>query len=227
MKKLSEKGVPLHYLRFDTPLKAAEIPRLRRIINTYIGGENDLFHNHVSREKYHYRYPVVQYKSVEGKAALLGLGEDGCAAIAQLLQNERFLTIFRQGGMNAHLLAEQSTETLDLLDRPAYEYRIEDYIALNDRNLADWRQNPGLVFRAQLLERCLVGHCLKFASAISWQLPPRSLELNLLDYRATNVRSFDTNFLAFRIDFLSNIRLPEWIGLGKAVSHGFGSVLPR
>ncbi|MFN8304376.1 MAG: CRISPR-associated endonuclease Cas6 [Saprospiraceae bacterium] len=227
MKTLSEKEVPLHYLRLDAPLQPAEIPRLRRIINTYVGGENDLFHNHISREQYHYRYPVVQYKSVEGKAALLGISDSGCSAIGHLLQHERFLAIFRQEGMNAHLLAEQTTETLDLLERPMYEYRIEDYIALNDRNLADWRYHRGMVFRAQLLERCLVGHCLKFASAIAWQLPPRSLEISLLDYRATNVRSFDINFLAFRIDFLSNMRLPEWIGLGKAVSHGFGSVLPR
>jgi len=221
---LSSHPLRLATTQLNYNLKADEIPALRRFINLFIGAENDLFHNHQSYEKLHYRYPLVQYKSAGGKATLLGLTEKGTEALHALLQHPQFRSQCIEWIGEQFALTEETTDTLLLHTVTANTYHLSNYIALNANNLQDWIEHPSLPARAALLERCIVGHILKFASAIKWLLPPKSLQVELLDFKFHNTRAFENNFLAFEVIFRTNITLPEGIGLGKAVSHGFGIV---
>jgi len=218
-----------HPLRFaitqlDYALRSGEIPALRKFVNLFIGADNDLFHNHQSTRKLHYRYPLVQYKSMDGKAALMGLAEPGVTALRALLENPDFRERCTEWIGEQFAMTEELSDTLLLHHAPLHPYRLHNYIALNGKNLADWQSNQSLPARSALLERCIVGHILKFCSAIQWLLPPKSLQVELLDYRSHTTRAFDNPFLAFDVLFRTNITLPEHIGLGKAVSHGFGTV---
>jgi hypothetical protein len=158
---------------------------------------------------------------------LLGLGETGEEALARLTQQPDFREACRHFSSDgpSFLLAEQTTDTLLLHTDPIHTCRLHNYIALNEKNLADWQEHQSLPARAALLERCLTAHILKFCSAIRWQLPPKSLQVELLDFRSHTTRAFDNPFLAFDVLFRTNITLPQGIGLGKAVSHGFGVVM--
>ncbi len=210
-------------LPLPMPLHEREIPTLRRLINRFVGGDNDLFHNHRTQQGgYHYRYPLVQYKTIEGQATVWGMGETGVAALHQLTTNASFRAQWLASSGAEPVTAVEHLETLLLHTHPRWQYHLRQYIALNNDNRSAWNEKPGLAARATLLERCLTGHILKFCSAIRWQLPPHSLLVELTDYRARTVKSFDNSFLAFDVAFRTNITLPEGIGLGKAVSHGFG-----
>ena len=216
---------PLRYalLRLDMALKPHEVPQLRRFVNRFVGQEEDLFHNHRSEAAYHYRYPLVQYKSSEGKAALLGLADSGVEALEKLKSHPEFRAHCAEWIGDGSLWMEEYRETLTLhAALPDTIWELRHYIALNEQNLRLWHEKPGLAARAALLERCLTGHLLKFASAIRWQLPPHSLQVELSDYRTRTLKSFDNPFLGFELQFRTNLSLPEGIGLGKAVSHGFG-----
>lgn len=219
---IAEKNLRYAITQLDYKLKAAEIPALRRFVSLFMGQENDLFHNHQSSEKVFYRYPLVQYKSTAGKASLLGLTEAGTEAIKALLQHPEFRAQCIEWIGEQFAVTEEMTDTLLLHPTPKNTYHLSNYIALNEKNLQDWIAYPSLPARAALLERCIVGHILKFCSAIKWLLPPKSLQVELLDFKFHNTRAFDNNFLAFEVLFRTNITLPEGIGLGKAVSHGFG-----
>ncbi|GAB4499692.1 MAG: hypothetical protein OHK0019_37130 [Saprospiraceae bacterium] len=219
-----------HPLRFgisqlDYALRAGEVPAFRRFVNLFVGQDNDLFHNHEAPGKYRYRYPLVQYKSLDRKATLVGLADAGVGALNALLEHPEFRERCIEWIGEQFAVTEQITDTLLLNTAPVHNYRLQNYIALNEKNLADWQNNQSLPARSALLERCIVGHILKFCSAIQWLLPPKSLQVELLDYRSHKTTAFDNPFLAFDVLFRTNITLPEHIGLGKAVSHGFGTVM--
>ncbi|MCX8190567.1 MAG: CRISPR-associated endonuclease Cas6, partial [Candidatus Diapherotrites archaeon] len=48
--------------------------------------------------------------------------------------------------------------------------------------------------------------------------------VNLLNYRTKRVRVHGNTFEAFKGMFEANISLPDYIGLGKSVSKGFGTI---
>lgn len=211
-------------LQLQLPLRPDQIPQWRRFVNLFVGQHNDHFHNHQAPQRYHYRYPLVQYKVADRQATLFGYGAAGTAALRQLAEEPRFQTHCREWlGAGSYALAVHH-EPLHLHSTLTRTYTLRQYIALNEANLRAWQTQPGLAARTALLERCLVGHLLKFASAIRWQLPPRALRVEVLDFSIRPVRGFDNPFLGFHVRFRSNLDLPNRVGLGKAVSHGFGVV---
>jgi len=218
-----------HTLRYtlaqlDYALRLDQVPAFRKFVNVFVGQENELFHNHQSADKLYYRYPLVQYKSQTGKATLLGLTEAGTAALNALMQHPVFRERCIEWIGEQFAWTEESSDTLYLYPQPTRSYHLQNYLALNETNYQKWQENPSLAARATLLERCLTAHILKFASAIRWQLPPHSLQVQLLDYRCRPIRAFETTLLGFAVKFRTNLTLPDGIGLGKAVSHGFGIV---
>lgn len=201
-----------------------KLERLRKTVSA-IGGEQDnLLHNHATRERVIYRYPLVQYKSIFGRLSILGIGEEGGRSLEQLMTKEDFSAIFSHDGM---LSLEKENLTLLLSDRLQFRYRLLNWMPFNDDNLHKFRQTQALVARTALLESCLTGHLLKFCSAIGWLLPPRSLRVELNALHAVPGKTVHGNRFheVFDASFSANIQLPPHIGLGKAVSHGFGVVM--
>ena len=211
---------------FDLGMTGQQIPFFRRMVNEIIGAENDLFHNHDERGRVRYRYPLVQYKTLQRKAVLLGIGAEGIAAVQAFLDHPEFRAIRQSIGADDFLLSSLETDELHLHAQPVNTYRLHHWLALNDANACRWRGERNMVARLRLLEGALASHILKFCSAIHWQLPPHSLEVKLEDCCEHRVRFKDNPFTAFDIGFCTNISLPNLVGLGKAVSHGFGTVIP-
>ena len=96
------------------------------------------------------------------------------------------------------------------------------WIALNEENYAKFKflpQNRHRVF----LEKILAANAL---SALKWLgifLDYRALP-SIITYAPVGVMAHDNIFEAFRAHFSLNIGLPDYIGLGKSVSKGFGSI---
>ncbi len=219
---LAEHTVTMSTVRLEYPLQKRQIGDFRKMINSFVGADNDLFHNHQTPTKYHYRYPLVQYKTLDRKAALVGIGDRGAEAMDILLSDPDFRERCERWIGEQFAVTETSTEVLTLHTTPVHRYRLRQYLALNEKNIDEWKARPGLLARTALLERCLAAHILKFASAIHWQLPARSLQVSVLDFRDYATTLYGTPFLAFDVFFQTNITLPEAVGLGKAASHGYG-----
>ncbi|HAD11925.1 MAG TPA: hypothetical protein DCF33_05750, partial [Saprospirales bacterium] len=211
----TEKTLEITRLRLGLHLPAERIALLRKTVSAIAGETDDLLHNHASREKVIYRYPLIQYKSVEDNALILGVGSQGRQSLENLMTKPDFKAIFLENS-----ILEVETDTYTIKSTPSIPYRLHHYIALNSSNLRQWQEQNSLPARAALLERCITGHILKFCSAVQWLLPPKSLKVELLDFRLDHTHAFNNPFLAFEVPCRSNISLPDHIGLGKAVSHG-------
>jgi hypothetical protein len=204
------------------PLRDGQVGQFRKLVNVFVGNQNDLFHNHKNRQSVIYRYPMVQYKCIEGMAAVLGIGTEGVAAVYALGQHPEFreqCSLWLGDGFAA---TTETTDTLVLQNDLHYRYQLRKYLPFHTDNLTQWNTTASLVKRAQLVEKCVVGHILKWASAVGWLLPPRSLEVAVTEMRPYKTTLRGASFLALELDFRTNIALPEHIGLGKAVSLGFG-----
>lgn len=212
-------------LAFDLPLPRRHIAGFRAAVARAAGYELDLLHNHRDDGSVQYRYPLVQYRSERGKAAIIGIDEGGDAIYNWYNKS------------NNRLLWNDAEHTLRIerIDVRPYEieyhpaprpYRLMQWVALNEKNYRNWQQMPGLLERTTELERLLAAHILSFCRAVNWRLPQR-LEVQITDMpEIRRTRFLGVNMIGFDLEFLSNLAIPYGIGLGKAVSHGFGVCRP-
>ncbi len=214
-------------LSFALPLQRQNIAGFRAAVARAAGLEHDLFHNHEAGEgtALKYRYPLVQYRAEHQLATIIGIDEGG-DAIYQWY-----------AGSNGRLLWNDAEHTLRIerLDVREYAlryhdaphtYRLRQWLALNQANYRAWQQLPHLQARAAALDRILVANILTFCRAVGWRLPER-LEAGVQQIVATRRTGFLGNpMMGFDVDFTCNLLLPDGIGLGKAVSHGYGICQP-
>lgn len=207
----------------EVKLFPRQIPVFRGAVAEWAGWDKALFHNHQPGEKLHYRYPLIQYRCMEGHGCLYAL-EEGVAAVQQALFRSGDHTVeSKEGpmGFNYYSIANEQHE-LKLSDKLT-TYYLNDWLALNSENYRIWKEHPGLGNRVSLLEGALAGHLLAFATGIGWQLPQGSLKVELLDiYNKRKVKVHGNESIAFNVRYRTNLQLPDDIALGKAVSHGFG-----
>lgn len=178
---------------------------------------DDHLHNHAPDGASLYRYPLVQYRVWQGRATLFGVGE-GVQAV------RAFLDTLDQTPYEA---TPARTE-VGLTDAP-HRYAVGQWWPLNTDNLRRWNETPGLANRIRLLEGILVNQLLAICSAIGYQVPDRGLKVEIEELVENKPRRFDTQSSRipvlpklFSMVYLTNLQLPEGIGIGKGVSKGFG-----
>ena len=88
-----QNDIHILVIRFKNEISLLEIPFFRGAILHALHGEaNVLFHNHVDESSFRYSYPLIQYKRIQGKAAIVCLKE-GTEAIGHFFQKELLLLI--------------------------------------------------------------------------------------------------------------------------------------
>lgn len=245
--------IPSLQVHFSLPLTPHEIPAFRGAIAEAAGWDQDLFHNHDNahvvpverymeaaeageavlqkvikgelKDRYHYRYPLIQYRVDKNKASIYAIGA-GVPALQQwLMQKGPTLTM---KGKQSPLLIQGMQEGMHSLQMlPEMKgYRLMDYLPFNDDNYQKWRQRDTLIEGLTIVEKSLTGHILGFAERMGYRLPER-LEVRLMNISRTKpVRTYGSSRMAFNLLFKANIDLPPGMALGRGVSHGFGVVMP-
>ena len=72
-------------IQIDADIHQKEVPLFRGAVLNSLGEKaNLLFHNHLDNDKFRYSYPLIQYKRLGGKAAIVCV-EEGADLIGQFL----------------------------------------------------------------------------------------------------------------------------------------------
>lgn len=220
-----QKLVKVLSITFNHSIYSRQLPQWRGAFVEMAGLEDDFFHNHEGEGKYHYRYPLIQYRMWRGKASVTAFNE-GVAAIQQALSDNTWEVNWE--GKPVPLSIEDMRmheHYLRMLANPK-QYQLFKWLALNQENYERWRQCKNLAERVTLLENILTGQILGFCDAMGWRLPER-LEVNLQYLSFMQKVKFHGNpMLAFNATYDANVLLPSGLALGKAVSHGFGWQMP-
>lgn len=210
---------------FDFKLEPREMIVFRAAIANKVGFDHDLFHNHAtnhsaSEQKLHYRYPLIQYQLDKRRAAILGINE-GAEELSRFLTDFDEQIFFKRSFQKIRIQELQNaTVLLQALPDPK-TYRLQNWIALNSDNLKTWSNTASYAERIIFLEKKLNNHLVAFYNKWDWQRP--EIKATILSMPILKHMVYKRmKCLVFDLVFKANIELPNHIGIGKAVSEGFG-----
>lgn len=211
------------FVQFNDSLATWQVPAFRGAVIKKVGREHALFHQHHPDTGYIYQYPLIQYKSVQQKPTLLCIGE-GVDEIHKFfgLRNWDLTIAGETHKLKIHRL-DMNNITINVWEK-SFCYRIQNWLALNEENYKRYKAIVSLAEKVQLLERLLTGNILSFAKGIEWRVEkPVKVELQELKGEKV-IRYKGVPLVAFDVLFRCNVFLPNYLGLGKSASHGFGII---
>jgi len=206
----------------EIALATRDAHKLRGYFGRLFETHSPLLHNHLEGGGLRYAYPLVQYKVLDQVPTLLGL-EDGAKLLIELFLKIKELQLRGKHFpvMSKHIKSEQVQ--IGVADE-LYLYHFQTlWMALNQQNYQRYRQADELG-QKQMLQRIAIGNILSLLKGLNIFLSEQERIMVKLSLQPKGTRFKDQDMLAFEGSFTTNALLPDHIGLGKAVSRGFGSI---
>lgn len=217
--------LPTIIIQFNNVIEPQAIPFFRGAVIASLEDKNILFHNH-DDDKFRYSYPLIQYKLIHKKAAVMGIGK-GIEEISKILTAGDFNYQIGNEAVEMRIEAVNAfSDEVALSSRADHRYRLHNWLPLNSRNYTQYHNAESMVERVQMLERILVGNILSFLKGVGIRLEEQ-IVLHITDITGQrDITHKNVKLKAFDIAFKTNISLPQYIGIGKNASIGCG-VLTR
>ena len=203
----------------DRPLKE-DASKLRGYIATRFK-EYPILHHHIEEAGYLYTYPRVQYKIIEGTPLILGI-EEGAAVLKKISDDVTELKLGKSSyKVESTQMTQMNAEFGPCRENNHYKF-VTHWLALNPANyerykgIRDWRE------KKEFLNGILVGNLLSMCKSLDYVVTSKlyvhsRLEDEQVEYKGVPL-------IGFTGEFRVNFRIPEFFGLGKGVSQGFGVV---
>ena len=181
-----------------------------------------LFHNH-DEDGFRYAYPLIQYKRIAGKAALVCINQ-GTEEVNQLLESAP--TTFRLKTHEIDFKIENITSTNHLvrIEDAMITYRLKGWIPLNSSNYTKYKELESMVEKIQFLEKMLIGNILSFAKGVNIRFSQdvKCTIMEILGSYQSKVK--DVSMQCYDLLFKTNVSLPEYVGIGKHASINYGVI---
>ncbi len=211
-------------VKFKNILQKNEIEMFRGAILSKIkNNSNILFHNH-TENGFRYAYPLIQYKRIDQKGAILCL-EEGVDVIGKVLSvsNDKIML-----GNRSYMLEINDVKSI-LFDfkvsNDTMEYQIRKWIPLNKDNFNKYSSLPGIVDKYTFLEKILVGNILSCAKGLGIHFDTM-ITCHIIQIEEPVLEIYKgIQFLSFDLKFKTNVSLPDYIGLGKGTSLNHGTTV--
>lgn len=214
------RKIRILYIRFRNELQNNEIEMFRGAVLSKLPNASVLFHNHVN-DNFRYSYPLIQYKRLFGKAAIVCL-EAGTEAVGELFSAGDFS--FRIGDRVVRMEID-SIKAQQVLIQPwdtTFTYHLHRWLPFNEENYKAYQQLEGLDERYGFLEKKLTGNILSLAKGLDIYFDTRIL-CKIIEIESPYwIMYKGVRMMAFNIRFKTNVSLPDNIGIGKGVSLGNG-----
>ncbi|WP_410507515.1 CRISPR-associated endonuclease Cas6 [Methanosarcina hadiensis] len=194
-------------------------------VDTY---QHPLFHNHYPNGKSIYRSKgaAFQFKVINNEVFILALDEG--ADFAQSFQWPQIINMplgKNQLVVELELFSKTKKQSSFQKSESKYYRNVSPYIALNQKNQKEYLSFSEIEKRAAI-EKGLINHIL---TAAKWcgVTVSHKLEINLILMREgipIKIKD-DLSFVPFDVMFECNTEIPDYIGIGKFVSRGYGTVI--
>ena len=206
-------------LHSDAPMRG-DAAKLRGFFATSFN-DYALLHQHVT-DKLIYRYPLIQYKMLDGNPLVLGIN-DGADVLKEIYDKfdeiklgESNYTLMERG---VTVKSEEFGCTEEIL---SYSFAMP-WLALSQENY-DKYVAASEEERRDLLRRILVGNILSASKGLGY-VAKEHIRLDLGRMKDEICMLKGTKVTGFRGEFTTCFAIPDHMGLGKSVSRGFGAVM--
>lgn len=219
----NSKKIQVLTVRCTNEIKQHEIVLFRGAVNAALSHDaNVLFHNH-QNDNFRYSYPLIQYKRIEGKAAIVCVNEGVDEAGKLLTLNNKTVNL----GKREITIEMQNVDTaeVELCIQDNYnKFRIEGWMPFNADNFYIYLHTESLVERIMMLQKILTGNILSMAKGLGITVEDK-IDVVITKMEPPNtVKHKGVTMMVFNMEFMVNTDLPKNIGLGKGVSMGYGTV---
>ncbi len=200
-------------------LERRDIPKIRGYIASKFPQYTEL-HNHMENGRFVYKYPVIQYKVIDRVPCIIAINKAAHILIEILFQiteidiKDKIMDVMEKGYY-------VKTYNFCLLEK-LREYKfITPWMALNQSNFDKYEKGSENQ-KIELLKKIITGNILSMAKSLGYRVEEQINVLTKLT--PAYVKFKNKNMIAFKGSFLANFMLPDYIGLGKSVSRGFGTI---
>lgn len=208
-------------LSFKNDIAPFEIHLLRGALLNLLGKDaNVLFHNHLG-DGFRYAYPLIQYKRIKQKAAIVCINE-GVEVVGNLLA--KGINQINLGDRLVDLEIQQVSPrrtTVQVWDS-IFKYRLNRWLPLNKENYERYKTLETVSEKTEMLEKLLTANLLSFLKGVAIRVD-KEIVCKLLNLKEPYlIQNKGISLMAFDIEFRTNLSLPDYIGIGKNASIGCG-----
>ena len=209
-------------IRFgDIRLQPFDIPKFRGYLaNKY--PDYTLIHNHLSDNKYRYAYPSIQFKIIDGRPVIVGIG-DGIEVLKHVFLDIKELDINGQGyQVGEKSIAFDSVEVGQADKRLDYCF-LSPWMALNSDNYRKYRRLQWYEQR-RFLETILGRNLKSLSKGFNYFIPDFDKLYVQADLKPAARNFKNIKMICFEGTFSTNFVIPDYLGIGKQTARGFGTV---
>ncbi|MDY0131118.1 MAG: CRISPR-associated endonuclease Cas6 [Desulforegulaceae bacterium] len=207
----------------DINLKPNEIHKFRGYVGRLFE-KYDLVHNHNTHDgKNIYRYPLIQFKIINNKPAIIALSEKAVEVFTDIFMNleeikieDTIIPVFEKD------LKVEETGFGYSQEHFLYKFKTP-WIALNQKNYKKYRGSR-MSEKKELLKQILTGNVLSMCKYLGIILNENERINSLVDVEPIDTNLKGNKVLGFKGVFKINFEIPDFVGIGKSVSRGFGMV---
>jgi hypothetical protein len=209
-------------IRFpEIQLSTRDAHKLRGYFGNIFKEHSSLLHNHLESGESAYRYPLIQYKVLKNIPTLIGLNE-GAELLINLFLKIKTLQIEDR----TYEIQQKNIESKNIeigLSSELHSYRFQTlWMALNQENHQKYLNNSPAE-RQKQLNVLLQNNILSYYKAMNYWVDGQVMGM-LQNVSEKETKFKDKAMIAFQADFVTNAILPSFIGIGKSVARGFGSI---
>jgi hypothetical protein len=174
-----------------------------------------------STDRLIYRYPAIQCKQVKSEMMVIGI----CQGAGFLFHVTEGLSEIMPGKNRCTIVSRDSEirdEEFGISDG-TYEYEfLTSWLALNQQNAKKFYDLKGKPARDAFMQKILDTHLNTLAKSLDYLTPePVTCTAHV---RFIRERIDRENVIVFLGKFRTNLRIPDYLGIGQSVSQGFGTL---
>ena len=208
----------------DTEISYKEIPLFRGAVLKTIGDKaNVLYHNHTGKDSFRYSYPLIQYKRLNGKAAITCV-EAGTDIIGQFISETPDTIMVGPKNLKCEVARVLPARILVQTWNKPFKYHLNRWLPLNSKNYQLYQAIEDANERKVLLENILKGNLLSMLKGLNIHLEDELLVRIIQLGDPYIIYNKGVGLLAFNAEFTCNLSIPNNLGIGKNASIGCGIV---
>jgi len=219
---MSAVTVALIQVQFpNNRLNDFDIPKFRGTISDQFP-KYELIHNHLKDGKFRYKYPLIQFKSLNRIPTIIGIGE-GIDILKEVFLDVNHIDIAGRREKvweKTVLIREDTLGQADDFIRYCFS---NSWMALKEENYATYNTLDS-ADQQQFLRHLLRENLKTLSKGVGYWIPDIE-KVKVEGFFKEIPRNFKNNrMICFNGEFMVNFHIPEHLGIGKQVARGFGTV---
>ncbi len=213
-------------LRWYSPLSGAASSRARQLRGAIAHAfpDDDRFHQHDSEGKPLYRYPHIQYRWKGGYGVVAGWFT-GADTLLNMPWLDLPLTIGREQVIVSDAMISTQYAQFGIHDYLLHYRLASPLLLFNQENYNKYKKISSEITQQYERDRLLVAQLLSAMRGLRVNFDVQ-LYASFSQIEISPCRYKNQTMLGIKGDFACNALLPSGLGIGQAVSHGYGWIEP-